>query len=124
MKKQAEKSLTLQRFKEKNTERCCGYFHRIADWSPTDWSNAVAGEVGELCNLTKKWRRRHGSTMESGMANTPEDEKLIKKMMDEVADAFTYLDLFSTRMGFTMEEAVIRKFNKVSRRVGAEDIRL
>lgn len=87
-----------------------GHAEGLADWSPAEWTNALAGEVGELCNLTKKLGR--------GDANI--------KMEDigkEIADVVIYADLIATRMGFKLEDLVRQKFNEVSDRRGS-DIKL
>lgn len=31
-------------------------FARCKDWTLSDWSTAIAGETGEMCNLMKKMR--------------------------------------------------------------------
>lgn len=77
----------------------------INSWSPTDWACALAGEVGELCNLVKKMRR--------GEAVAATD------IHEEIADVQTYLDLLAARLGVNLEIATRDKFNKVSNRVGS-----
>ena len=32
-------------------------YAKCLDWTLADWSNAIAGETGEMCNLIKKIRR-------------------------------------------------------------------
>ena len=49
--------LTFNKLREANVKRCNKHFHKLNDWSPTDWGCALAGEVGELCNFLKKARR-------------------------------------------------------------------
>lgn len=96
------KTLTFAKFSEANRERCQQAFHPIDSWSPQDWATAVAGEVGEACNLIKKMRR---------------GEPIPKHdIADEIADAVTYLDLLAQRLGIDLGEAVLRKFNVVSER--------
>lgn len=83
----------------------------LTDWSPAEWSNAMAGEAGETCNLTKKLLR-----------DGPEAVNL-EDLGDEIADVVIYADLLATRLGLRLEDCVRRKFNKVSGRVGS-DIKL
>ncbi len=41
-----------------NATRCARWHDGgVADWAPTDWANAMAGEAGEACNAIKKLRR-------------------------------------------------------------------
>lgn len=99
--------LTLHDFRKKNVDRCINDFgHTKEDWSLTDWATALAGEVGEACNLIKK--RRRGDSIKD------------KDIMDELADIFTYLDLLAWKVGYDLDSAVIKKFNEVSDRIGSE----
>lgn len=93
-----------------------------SDWSIPEWSNAMAGEVGELAdvylllavvkasgnaaNLTKKYSR--------GDLNEGQLFTLIAK---ELADVAIYLDLLAFRCGIDLGAAVFDKFNAVSERV-------
>lgn len=70
------------------------------EWTGTDWACALAGEVGELCNMIKKERR--------GEHVSPLD------IQDEIADCFIYLDLLAAYYGVSIEDVVRRKFNVVS----------
>lgn len=49
--------LGLRAFRAVNVRRCEKSFFPLQDWSATDWACALAGEVGEACNLIKKARR-------------------------------------------------------------------
>ena len=96
--------LTFAMLREQNVGRCEESFHSCDDWSPTDWATAVAGEVGEACNLIKKLRR--GENIQEAV------------IAMEIADAVIYLDLLADRLGISLGEAVGVKFNIVSERVG------
>jgi hypothetical protein len=48
--------------------------------------------------------------------------ELREALRDEIADAFTYLDLFAQSEGFYLEDASINKFNVVSARIGYPEI--
>lgn len=61
--------------------------------------------------------------MESGKANTPEAIALTPMIADELADLVIYADLLAERLEIDLGAAVVRKFNKVSERVGS-NIRL
>jgi len=64
-----------------NRIRCDRSFHPLNDWSPSDWSNAMAGECGEVCNLTKKLRRS--------------EDVPIERIGQEIADTVIYADLLA-----------------------------
>ena len=94
--------LTFKRLREVSSYRCSKAYTPIEEWSPTDWGCALAGEVGEACNLIKKMRR---------------GEKVdIQAVAEELADVMIYLDLTATRLGIDLEKAIIEKFNKDSRK--------
>lgn len=78
-----------------------------SDWMMSQWSSALAGEVGEACNKIKKVER--GDFTMAAMR-----EELAK----ELADAQIYLDLLAFRCGIDLGEATKQKFNEVSDRVG------
>lgn len=79
-----------------------------SDWSISDWTEAVMGELGEFANLHKKFRR--------GDIDQVTFDKEAKK---EIADIQVYLDILSFRLGINLGQAVIEKFNEVSERVGS-----
>lgn len=99
-------SLSFDELRDANVRRCEDVFHGLGDWSLTDWGCAMAGEVGEACNLIKKTRR--------GENIDPDD------IAEEVADVIIYADLLLARMGKDLGECVRAKFNKVSQRRGSE----
>jgi NTP pyrophosphatase (non-canonical NTP hydrolase) len=98
--------LTFEQFREANIERCEAVFHPIDSWSATDWATALAGEVGELCNLLKK--RRRGEAVKIG------------DLADEIGDVLAYLDLLAAHLGINLEQAAVDKFNVVSKRRGSD----
>ncbi len=79
------------------------------DWSLSQWSNAVLGELGEAANLVKKYERG-----DFGMT------ELRPKLAKELADVATYLDILAHRAGIDLGEATRLKWNEVSERVGFE----
>lgn len=95
---------TLQRV---GLARCDDVFGGIAKWSEAEWTNALAGEVGEACNLTKKRLR--------GDQPCPTDDDV----MDELADVVIYAALCASKVGGDLGEAVRRKFNQVSEKRGS-----
>jgi len=63
-------SLNLEHLRFINAARAARW-HKggIESWSITDWSNAMAGEMGEACNAVKKLRR-----IEDEIANLSETD--------------------------------------------------
>ena len=98
-------SLDFDELRDANVRRCEDVFHGLNEWTLSDWGCAMAGEVGEACNLIKKTRR--------GEKINPDD------IAEEVADVVIYADLLMARMGKDLGESVRAKFNKVSQRRGS-----
>lgn len=109
--------MKYEEFTLANKTRCEaleGFNHRISSWSESDWLIAVLGELGELANVVKKLNR-----VRDGVPGNRETEaQLCAMAVDELADTFVYLDLLSWRLGVDMMEAVSRKFDEVSKRIG------
>ena len=81
------------------------------DWSIAEWTNAMAGEAGEACNVAKKLiRGDYEGDIELG----------IGELLDEIADVVCYADLVCQRVGRSLEIAVRNKFNEVSDRIGVD----
>lgn len=94
----------LKMLRDRNLTRCARFGHQVDEWSETDWACAVAGEVGEMCNLIKKKRRG--------------DRVCQEDIADEIADVVIYLDLLCAKIGIDLEEAIKEKFNQKSRERG------
>src|SRR6266478_7991104 len=98
--------MQFSEFQWMNAKRCQQAFHLVDDWSPQDWALALAGEVGELCNLLKKVKRGDFPL-----------EQVRKDVLKEVADIITYADLLMTNLGANTEDELLGKFHEVSARV-------
>lgn len=107
--------MEMKKFSEINLARC-NTWHNINDWTPSDWMTAVVGELGEAANLVKKLNRLEHGIQQN--ANSDDREALIKKIGLEIADTFTYLDLLAQRLGISLEDVTIEKFNFISEREG------
>jgi hypothetical protein len=68
---------------------------------------ALTGEVGELANFLKKWRR---GDMPSG---APEIGR-------ELADILIYLDILAGELGFDLAAETVSKFNATSDKIGSD----
>jgi NTP pyrophosphatase (non-canonical NTP hydrolase) len=105
-------SLTFDRLRAVNIARCENVFHPIGKWTPERWSNAMAGECGEVCNAVKKLNRLEDGT---NTYKDPQTEtECLDAIGDELADLIIYADLLAARLGIDLGEAVIDKFNAVS----------
>ncbi len=94
--------LTFSELRAANVARDNAMWPGEASWTENDWAVAVAGEVGEMCNLLKK-RKRGDLVMDADIAK-------------EMADAVTYLDLLANKLGIDLGKSVRDKFNEVSDR--------
>lgn len=89
---------------------------RQAEWDPgaqitlVYGLNELAGEVGEACNVGKKLERERLGI--AGSRANPRD------LADELADVVICADLVAMREGIDLNQAVIRKFNATSEKVG------
>lgn len=99
--KSSNGKLTFDQLREANANRCEEVFHKIDEWAPMDWGCALAGEVGELCNLLKKKYGRNESVPMAEVAK-------------EIADVQIYLDLLAARLRIDLGAATIQKFNETS----------
>lgn len=91
-------------------------------WTLSDWGNALAGEVGEACNVIKKMRRLEMGMRQQRSQFTMEEFRVM--LGKELADSFLYLDLLAEAAGIDLEEAIVAKFNEVSEREGFDEMRL
>lgn len=79
-------------------------------WNEAEWGCAIAGEVGELCNVLKKYIRQ--------APFDPPKARLADMAAKELADVIIYADLIGCRLGIDVGEAVRAKFNEVSEKYG------
>lgn len=109
-------SLTFQKLNDINAIRCKESFHELDSWNTLEWMGAVAGEVGEACNIAKKMRRVQTS---KGYRSEELDNvhQMTQELGHEIADAVIYLDLVATSLGFNLEDLVREKFNITSNRL-------
>ena len=101
-------SLTFGQLREATRLRGQEVFAHTLDWTATDFGTALAGEIGEACNILKKLRR--------GELTQDESRDAVFQLAHELADAVTYIDLLAQKYGVDLGQAVAEKFNVVSRR--------
>ena len=82
-----------------------------AEWTLADWGNALAGEVGEACNIIKKIRR-------NDFPEAVEAAEARRALMAELADVISYTCLIADALGLDLQAAHRLKFNEVNRRIG------
>lgn len=111
--------LTFDKLQVQNKKRCEKHFHKIDDWTPTDWACAMGGECGEALNLIKKLRRITGNTNKDTLSllKNPNSYMLIDEIGKELADIVIYADLLATRLGLKLDECVQHKFNITSNKI-------
>lgn len=90
-----------------------------SDWLPSQWSNAMCGEAGELANLIKKLDRGDFS-LDEQCPDRPGGVTWRDRIAEEAADVICYADLVCNRLGIDLGRAVQSKFNAVSERVGSK----
>jgi NTP pyrophosphatase (non-canonical NTP hydrolase) len=115
-------SLTFATLKATNTERCERAFHQVDQWLPWEWSNAMAGECGEACNITKKMARVWPANQFKQNWNKPEDQRLAdleERLAREIGDVVIYADLLATRIGRRLEDCIRDSFNSKSDEIGS-----
>lgn len=89
---------------------------RQQEWDPRKqltllyFSNALAGEVGEACNVVKKLERDR-----LGLRGS---HATIAELAEELADVVIYAALLAARANIDLGQAVIDKFNATSDAVG------
>jgi NTP pyrophosphatase (non-canonical NTP hydrolase) len=111
-----EGPLTFDRVTTINTHRSARWHEQASEpWNGADWGNALAGEVGEACNVIKKLRRLDTNTANK-KAKTRAD--YLADLAYELADAYLYLDLVADYYGINLPKAIVEKFNMVSEREG------
>jgi NTP pyrophosphatase (non-canonical NTP hydrolase) len=108
--------LTFENFRAKNISRMRRW-HSIATepWNGADWGNALAGEVGEACNIIKKIRRIETGT--PGRKNKGK-EYYLKALAHELADVYCYLDIVADYYDIELPAAIVEKFNLISDELG------
>ena len=104
-------------------------------WTGSDWSNAAAGEGGELAdavqallltnavaahlglvgNVVKKLRRDDTGKQQAAAGARPD---LLAKLATEIGDVVIYLDLLAQFYGLDLATCVVETFNRVSIREG------
>jgi len=100
--------LTFDNLRQANALRQAENKGEESTWGLTDWSNALAGEAGEVCGFTKKAKRQ--------LPGDPALDDIKHNIALELADVVIYADILASKIGISLGEAVREKFNIVSER--------
>ena len=109
--------LDLAALRPINVQRAKDGFKCYDNQPLTYWTTALAGEVGELCNMIKKLQRVEKGGADGGSSYTAKD--ITKEMLkEEIGGIAIYLDLLASLLEIDMEDAIIDTFNSKSARMG------
>lgn len=113
--------LDLAAFRPLNVERAREGFKCYDNQPLTYWTTALAGEVGELCNMIKKMQRVERGGVDGGSSYTAKD--ISKEMLrEEIGGIAIYLDLLASLLDISLEEAIVHTFNSKSEKYGFSQI--
>jgi hypothetical protein len=113
-------SFDLHAFRELNVRRARTGFRCYDNQPLTYWTTALAGEVGELCNMIKKLERVQRGGIDGGSSYTAKD--IDKNMLkEEIGGIAIYLDLLASLLDIDLQEAIVDTFNEKSEKYGFEE---
>ena len=119
---QSREAMRFSHFSEVNVLRCTaedGFHHELSSWSPAEWTNAVAGEAGEACNIAKKMLRHDKHIAGNFKPEDQDREVLRRRAMKELADTILYSDLAIQALGGSTGDEVRKRFNEKSQEIGS-----
>jgi NTP pyrophosphatase (non-canonical NTP hydrolase) len=107
----------FDQFRKLNIDRATHGFKCYDNQPLTYWTTALAGEVGELCNMIKKMQRVEKGGVDGGSSYTAKD--ITPEMLkEEIGGIAIYLDLLASLLNIKMEDAIIDTFNHKSDQLG------
>ena len=109
--------IDLESFRALNVERARDGFRCYDNQPLTYWTTALAGEVGELCNMVKKMQRVERGGVDGGSSYTAKDITK-EKLKEEIGGIAIYLDLMASLLDIDLGEAIRDTFNDKSRQMG------
>lgn len=113
--------LDLAAMRPINVQRAKDGFKCYDNQPLTYWTTALAGEVGELCNMIKKIQRVEKGGVDGGSSYTAKD--ISKEMLkEEIGGIAIYLDLLASLLDIDLEEAIMDTFNQKSRNMGFKEM--
>lgn len=109
--------LDLAALRPINVQRATEGFRCYDNQPLTYWTTALAGEVGELCNMIKKMQRVERGGVDGGSSYTASDINT-EMLKEEIGGIAIYLDLLASLLGISLEDAIIDTFNSKSKKYG------
>lgn len=112
--------MQLNKFSIENLKRCearKGFNHKLKSWFIEQWTNAVAGEIGEACNIAKKILRIRNKVRGNKFTDL-DKHNLQQKCAKELCDVIIYCDLAIQSLGYDTETILIEVFNAKSIEIG------
>jgi NTP pyrophosphatase (non-canonical NTP hydrolase) len=110
-------SLALKEFRKVNVDRAIHGFNCYQNQPLTYWTTALAGEVGELCNMIKKLQRVEKGGIDGGSSYSA--SQINKEMLqEEIGGIAIYLDLLAALLDIDLEDAIKETFNNKSIALG------
>lgn len=102
----------LERLAKINVLRCeTAFKHTLNSWSVAEWTNAMAGEAGEACNIAKKMLRFRDGV--AGNKLTRDEYKAL--LATELSDVVIYADLTAASEDIDLCKAIVEAFNNKSK---------
>ena len=114
-----EESLFVQ-LREKSVRRAIEGFKCYHEQPITFWTTALAGELGELCNMIKKLQRVKLGGIDTGSSYTSKDITT-EMLSEEIGGIAIYLDLLASLLNISLEGAIIYEFNRVSSKYNLQE---
>ena len=111
--------MDFKEFSRINLARCeVGFRHNLNDWNAAEWTNAIAREAGEACNLSKKIIRIRDNLAGNIKPENKDIGNLKARLVAELADVIIYTDLAIQALGYSTSEIVPDTFNRKSEKLG------
>lgn len=113
------KDVTIRDIVATHRERQKLWHQGAKPWTLADWGNALAGEIGEVCNKIKKIRRIQLDMTGQQLRNQPDHVgPLIGDIAGELGGAFVYMIALADALQIDLTDAIRDEFNKVSTEQG------
>lgn len=109
--------MDLEKFRSINVTRAKEGFKCYDNQPLSYWTTALAGEVGELCNMIKKIQRVEMGGVDGGSSYKASDITK-EKLKEEIGGIAIYLDLLASLLDIELGNAMADTFNQKSTQQG------